>query len=541
MMYLIGPKEMAAAAIETVREARQRWSKGQVKGRQTALETSDRIYQAAASGQADELKAIISEVPSGDRRVAALYRQRCNTDKPHAQANLDGSRPVEVSWTPINVASFNGHVGCVEVLADFCGCLDLECLALPPWMIHDKVMTMDLLAASSTALDSDTSGPRIQNELQTAVTDLCRVRADQVAIQNWRAVSDLTSHENELLHDFAEQALKMKHVAARFHFQVAVQGLNAMEVYAVEQLYGNVFEIEQTNMRCVLRGGCMAEVSQRSVSNDEESCTAHGVNVIHCAEVALQSGSLPVVQTLASLGHCEPDKAAMLGDPAGRTSLVLGAGRLVREGTDTNEKKFQSLLGEIQKAANGLPFDEINGWIKAFFKADKFYAISVLVSRLDDVVFVDFRDWDVASNVEKMNEFLKAVGNSPLRAVHIRGNHIDDEALVHADNIGAALLEEDTRPSEEMRDSILAGELRFNGNLPRLTKLIGADPKCWVRFLDVSGRELGGEGGKALAECLKSNTTITQVSLYLFVHANSKNHGAAARFAIPHVRKVFLR
>ena len=43
-----------------------------------------------------------------------------------------------------------------------------------------------------------------------------------------------------------------------------------------------------------------------------------------------------------------------------------------------------------------------------------------------------------------------------------------------------------------------------------------------------------------MAAGLKSNTSITQVRLCLYVHANSKSCGASARFAILHVRKVLL-
>ena len=53
-----------------------------------------------------------------------------------------------------------------------------------------------------------------------------------------------------------------------------------------------------------------------------------------------------------------------------------------------------------------------------------------------------------------------------------------------------------------------------------------------VQQVAVSSNNLGVEGGKALADCLKSNTTITQVRLYLSVHANSQNRGTVARFAI---------
>ena len=53
-----------------------------------------------------------------------------------------------------------------------------------------------------------------------------------------------------------------------------------------------------------------------------------------------------------------------------------------------------------------------------------------------------------------------------------------------------------------------------------------------VTEVAVSSNNLGVEGGKALAECLKSNTTITQVRLCFSMHAISKNRGAATRFAI---------
>ena len=56
--------------------------------------------------------------------------------------------------------------------------------------------------------------------------------------------------------------------------------------------------------------------------------------------------------------------------------------------------------------------------------------------------------------------------------------------------------------------------------------------------LDLCGKGLGADGAKALAECLKSNTTITQVRLCLSVHASNKFRGAAASYAIPYVRKV---
>ena len=58
--------------------------------------------------------------------------------------------------------------------------------------------------------------------------------------------------------------------------------------------------------------------------------------------------------------------------------------------------------------------------------------------------------------------------------------------------------------------------------------------------LDLCGKGLGADGAKVLAECLKSNTTITQVRLCLSVHASNKSRGAAASYAIPYVRKVLL-
>ena len=61
-----------------------------------------------------------------------------------------------------------------------------------------------------------------------------------------------------------------------------------------------------------------------------------------------------------------------------------------------------------------------------------------------------------------------------------------------------------------------------------------------VKQVDASSNILGVEGGKALAECLKSNTTITQVRLHLYAHANNKLRGKAARFAMPHGRKNLL-
>ena len=63
---------------------------------------------------------------------------------------------------------------------------------------------------------------------------------------------------------------------------------------------------------------------------------------------------------------------------------------------------------------------------------------------------------------------------------------------------------------------------------------------CHGTQVAVSFNNLGVEGGKALAECLKSNTTITQVRLRLSMHAISKNRGAATRFAILYVWKVLL-
>ena len=58
--------------------------------------------------------------------------------------------------------------------------------------------------------------------------------------------------------------------------------------------------------------------------------------------------------------------------------------------------------------------------------------------------------------------------------------------------------------------------------------------------LDLCDKGLGADGAKALAECLKSNTTITQVRLWLSMHAISINRGAATHFTILHVWKVLL-
>ena len=60
-----------------------------------------------------------------------------------------------------------------------------------------------------------------------------------------------------------------------------------------------------------------------------------------------------------------------------------------------------------------------------------------------------------------------------------------------------------------------------------------------VEQVDVSSNNLGVEGGKALAECLKSNTTITQVCLCLSMHAICKKRVAAAIFLQSHMLGKF--